>query len=130
MNETEKQTEALTEISEIDEEEILETSAAENAEEGAEISSEIDAKEAVFLTSHPMFSRFARGRQESFDEILAGFREMLAVFPSQSEESAISAKITPAASQTTADVALTERQRAIARAAGMTYLEYYRILHQ
>ncbi len=119
--------EILTELSETVE--SVEEKAVETEETAEEAFSAIGEKEAEELTAHPMFSRFARGRQGSFEEILMAFREMLAVSPSQARET-VSAKMTPAASQTTLDVALTERQRAIARAAGMTYREYYAILNK
>ncbi len=124
MNENE----ILTESAET--EESVEEKAEETVKTAeAEDYSAMDEKEAEELIAHPMFFRFARGRQGSFDEILSAFREMLAVSPAKNGET-VSAKMTPAAAQMTADVALTERQRAIARAAGMTYREYYAILNK
>ncbi len=93
-----------------------------------EAASVISNAEASALTANPMFAHFARGRQGTFEEILASFRQMLAD-SSSTVQAEVMAKITPAASQTTLDVPLTERQRAIARAAGMTYREYYTLLH-
>ena len=140
MNEQENKKEALTEISEeqteeaelmpqIPEEAVVseESKEAEASQEGE--TAEMSDDETETLASHPMFPRFARGRQGSFHEILVAFREMLHVSCRMDPTETLTAKMTPAATQAVSDVALTERQRAIARAAGMSYREYYHILN-
>ena len=143
MNEQENKNEALTEVSEVhteeeeltltiheeaeDSEESKESKKAEASQEGEHADMSDDEAEA--LASHPMFPRFARGRQGSFHEILVAFREMLHVSCRMDPTETLTAKMTPAATQAVSDVALTERQRAIARAAGMSYREYYHILN-
>ena len=140
MNEQENKKEALTEISEAQTEEAEftmqipkeavvseESKAAEASQEGE--TEEMSDDETETLASHPMFPRFARGRKGSFHEILVAFREMLQVSSRMDPSETLTAKMTPAATQAVSDVALTERQRAIARAAGMSYREYYHILN-
>ena len=131
MNEQENKKEALTEISEAQTEEAELTpqvpKEAEASQEGEP--AEMSDDETETLASHPMFPRFARGRKGSFHEILVAFREMLQVSSRMDPSETLTAKMTPAATQAVSDVALTERQRAIARAAGMSYREYYHILN-
>ena len=140
MNEQENKKEALKEISEeqteeaeltpqIPEEAVVseESKEAEASQEGE--TAEMSDDETETLASHPMFPRFARGRKGSFHEILVAFREMLQVSSRMDPSETLTAKMTPAATQAVSDVALTERQRAIARAAGMSYREYYHILN-
>lgn len=140
MNEQENKKEALTEISEAQTEEaeltlqIPEESVVSEESKEAEVSqegepAEMSDDETETLASHPMFPRFARGRKGSFHEILEAFREMLQVSSRMDPSETLTAKMTPAATQAVSDVALTERQRAIARAAGMSYREYYHILN-
>ena len=81
------------------------------------------------VLSHPMFARFAKGKRGNIEEICLDFREMLSSMP-KTEISDVSAKMTPSvAGNASPDVALTERQRMIARAAGMTYREYYTLVN-
>ena len=140
MNEQENKNEALTEVSEVhtEEEELTlaiheeaedseESKEAETSQEGE--NADMSDDEAEALASHPMFPRFSRGRQGSFHEILVAFREMLHVSCRMDPTETLTAKMPPAATQAVSDVALTERQRAIARAAGMSYREYYHILN-
>ena len=140
MNEQENKKEALTEISEaqteeaeltpqIPEEAVVseESKAAEASQEGE--TAEMSDDETETLASHPMFPRFARGRKGSFHEILVAFREMLQVSSRMDPSETLTAKMTPAATQAVSDVALTERQRAIARAAGMSDRDDYHILN-
>lgn len=140
MNEQENKKEALTEISEAQTEEAEFTPQGPKEAEVSEESKEAEASqegetaemsddETETLASHPMFPRFARGRKGSFHEILVAFREMLQVSSRMDPSETLTAKMTPAATQAVSDVALTERQRAIARAAGMSYREYYHILN-
>ena len=140
MNEQENKKEALTEISEAQTEEAEFTPQVPKEAEVSEESKEAEASqegettemsddETETLASHPMFPRFARGRKGSFHEILVAFREMLQVSSRMDPSETLTAKMTPAATQAVSDVALTERQRAIARGAGMSYREYYHILN-
>ena len=86
-----------------------------------------DADDA--LSSHPLFERFAKDKSGSREEILLDFREMLALMDDekQKKDAAIGAMMTPPARCAIPDVALSERQKMIARAARMTYQEYYEL---
>ncbi len=133
MNETDMKEEIKTEAETEPEAEGTVPETEETAEHDAteeDTRSEIGEEETATLVSHPMFAHFARGRQGSFDQIVSSFRKMLAVLPEKNHRENVSAKMTPAASQAVSDVPLTERQRAIARAAGMTYREYYSFLNK
>ncbi len=88
----------------------------------------MNEKEAEALCAHPMFSHFACGRGEPFDKLLLAFREMLRADSREATSNEIEAKMTPSATMAAVDVPLTERQRAICRAAGMTYREYYALM--
>ncbi len=112
----------------LSDEEIGEMPTEELSKAPSEVVSAISEEEAARLTADPMFSRFARGRQGSFDEILSAFREMLHARHSDAPHAELSAKMTPAVTSAVTNLPLSERQRAIARAAGMTYSEYYSIL--
>ncbi len=80
------------------------------------------------VLSHPMFAHFAKDKKGDLDTICRDFRAMLLSAPSPAYD--ISAKITPCVSQNASpDLALTERQRMIARAAGMSYREYYTLVN-
>ncbi len=137
MNEQENKNDMLTEMPEVQaEEDSLAVEIHEESEKAEEFKDsqeeeapEMSDDEAEELASHPMFPRFARGRQGSFHEILVAFREMLHVSCRMDPSETLTAKMTPTATQAVSDVALTERQRAIARAAGMSYREYYHILN-
>lgn len=54
--------------------------------------------------------------------------EQTAVPSDEDTSASLSAKMTPHMGYAAPDLALTERQRAIARAAGMTYREYYTMM--
>lgn len=80
------------------------------------------------VLSHPMFAHFAKDKKGDLDTICKDFRAMLTASAAVSAD--ITAKITPCVSQNASpDLALTERQRMIARAAGMSYREYYTLIH-
>lgn len=82
------------------------------------------------LVANPMFVHFAHGRNDSFDAVLHDFERMLSAggqVPASHMGAADAARMTPAAHPATMDVALNERQRALARAAGMSYREYYEL---
>ena len=88
-----------------------------------------DARRAE-LVANPMFIHFARGRVDSLDILLREFEQMLAA-GGQAQLSRMAAsdaaRVTPCVHTATADIALSERQRALARAAGMSYREYYEL---
>ncbi len=108
-----------------------ESTAGEEEKTGTEADEKAPAigeKEAGELVSHPMFAHYARGRQEPFDEILRSFGEMLRAYDRNDSREVLKEKMTPMGGHVTADVDLTERQRSIARAAGMSYREYYELM--
>ena len=81
------------------------------------------------ISLHPLFERFAKDKGGSREEILSDFREMLTLLndEKQKKDAAIGAMVTPPARCAIPDVALSERQKMIARAAGMTYQEYFEL---
>ena len=80
------------------------------------------------VIAHPMFAYFARGKKGDIDEICRDFKDMLAL--SSGSPSGFTAKITPSvAGNATPDLSLTERQRRMARAAGMSYREYFTLVN-
>ena len=92
--------------------------------EKAEISAESFAK----TLANPMFAVFARGRSGSIEDAVHDFEKMLAAGrESLSEEMLM--KMTPGAVEYACGGAvLSERQRRIARDAGMSYREYYEMI--
>lgn len=83
------------------------------------------------LVANPMFVHFAHGRNDSFDAVLRDFERMLSAGGQALTShmgAADAARMTPAAHPATMDVVLNERQRALARAAGMSYREYYELV--
>ncbi len=100
----------------------------EKAEVSGEREPPADAPDAASLCRHPMFACFAKGRREGFDELICAFAEMLRAGGMEAASPNVAAMMTPDVSYAVQDVALTERQRAIARAAGMSYREYYTLL--
>ena len=100
----------------------------ENQTPSADIADECAELYADVL-SHPMFVHFAKDKKGDLDTICRDFRLMLGA-ASSSVSSDITAKITPCVSHNASpDLALTERQRMIARAAGMSYREYYTLVN-
>ena len=103
----------------------------ENAEENAsetENASEIDSQVFAATLSNPMFAVFARGRNTDIDTAVRDFLFMLKEGRDLIREEVIM-RMTPHAGFAGADgIALTERQRKIARDAGMSYREYYDII--
>ena len=98
-------------------------------EETLAIPPEEEHDESEALSSHPLFERFAKDKGGSREEILSDFREMLTLLDDekQKKDAAIGAMMTPPARCAIPDVALSERQKMIARAAGMTYQEYFEL---
>ncbi|MBQ7291801.1 MAG: hypothetical protein IJW76_08790 [Clostridia bacterium] len=112
-----------------EESEILPTAEeiAENEPEG-EAAQAISAKDFARVLANPMFAFFARGRAESAEFLAQEFEKMLAAGKSTLSEEALM-KMTPSAGfSAVGGVALSERQRKIARDAGMSYREYYEII--
>ncbi len=111
------------EISEATAEEAPAEEAPEAAEEPA-----LSAEDFARVLTNPMFAIFARGRGESAERLAREFEKMLAAGRNAvSEEDMM--KMTPAKGFSAAGgVVLSERQRKIARDAGMSYREYYEII--
>ena len=95
---------------------------AESAEAEA-ISAEVFAK----TLANPMFAVFARGRSGSIEEAILDFEKMIAAGRSTLSEEELM-KMTPGAYSAASGTVLSERQRRIARDAGMSYREYYEII--
>ena len=97
---------------------------ADAAEENAEISAESFAK----TLANPMFAVFARGRSGGIEEAVRDFEKMIAAGRESLTEEMLM-KMTPGAVECAGGgAALSERQRKIARDAGMSYREYYEII--
>lgn len=77
---------------------------------------------------NPMFPMFSRGRNESVEQSVRNFCKMIAAGKnSVSEEDRI--RMTPYSGYgVVSDIVLSERQKKIAREAGMSYREYYEII--
>ena len=109
---------------------IADAAASEQSgrEEERQMSEPLSETRMAELAANPMFAHFAHGRTGSLNTILRDFERMLSAGgrdrPSRMCASD-AARVTPTAQIATADVALNERQRALARAAGMSYREYY-----
>ena len=121
MNENEKITEISTET--------VETEAAASEEKSKETEKAVcTASDDSDALLHPMFAHFAKGKRGNIEDICRDFKEMLAT-AGVTPQTDVAAKMTPSVSGTASpDVALTERQRMIARAAGMSYREYYALV--
>ena len=78
------------------------------------------------ILANPMFYTFAKGKAMSLDELISEFSEMLALGGEQ--KLTPMARTTPTSGVSSPDYALSERQRRIARDAGMSYREYYKYL--
>lgn len=93
----------------------------------------LDDARIAELLANPMFIRFARGRSGGIEAICREFEDMLAAggkAPVSRMAAPVAAKIVPTSAAATPDVALSERQRAIARTAGMSYREYYELISE
>ena len=94
---------------------------------------ELDDARIAELLANPMFIHFARGRSGGIETICREFEDMLAAGgkePVSRMAAPVAAKIVPTSAAATPDVALSERQRAIARTAGMSYREYYELISE
>jgi hypothetical protein len=107
--------------------------AEEEAEEKGEIplengiSEEISAERFAKTLANPMFAVFAKGRSGSIEDAVRDFENMLTAGRSSLSEEELM-KMTPGAVSALGGIALSERQREIARMAGMSYREYYEII--
>ena len=91
--------------------------------ERAECLSEEDIRAAV---ANPMFALFARGKNQPFDEICRDFLRMTV----STHDAGSRRMVTPAGSSAVnRDVALSDRQRKLAREYGMSYREYYDLIN-
>jgi hypothetical protein len=125
-DETEKTAYAEEENSDVTENETAEKPAEEMPEEGGE-GEEISAEAFAKTLANPMFALFARGRSGGIEEAVRDFEKMLMAGRSTLTEEEIM-KMTPGACGSYLGNALSERQRKIARDAGMSYREYYEII--
>jgi len=129
----EKDEEAAAEAAETEEVSAAEAEAAEKeeiyTEEGAEANenAEISAENFAKTLANPMFAVFARGRSGSIEEAILDFEKMIAAGRSTLSEEELM-KMTPGAYSAASGTVLSERQRRIARDAGMSYREYYEII--
>jgi hypothetical protein len=98
--------------------------AGEAEEDGGE---EISADAFAKTLANPMFALFARGRSGSIEEAVRDFEKMISAGRSTLTEDELM-KMTPGAVGFAGGNALTERQRRIAREAGMSYREYYEVI--
>ena len=117
----------------MNENENMNAVSSENVEiheaEPAEIIPTESVSDETDVLSHPMFAHFAKGRRGNIEDICRDFKQMLSFMP-KNDIIDISAKMTPSVSANASpDLALTERQRMIARAAGISYSEYYTLVN-
>ena len=102
---------------------------SESAEEGGDEEERIDSEKLMRFAANPMFAHFARGRRDGVAKICRDFEAMLAAGGySDCGDVGMTAKMTPSVGAATPDMALSDRQRELARAAGMSYREYYELV--
>ncbi|MBQ9745732.1 MAG: hypothetical protein IJW21_02795 [Clostridia bacterium] len=106
----------------------------ENAEEAPReenaqaLEADITAESFAKTLANPMFAVFARGRSGGIEEAVRDFEKMMAAGRGAVSEEDLM-KMTPdSAFLAPGGSALSERQRKIARDAGMSYREYYEII--
>lgn len=102
-----------------------EPSGTEEREDGEE-NTDISAEDFAKTISNPMFAVFARGRKGDISSAVRDFNEMMKAGRALLSEEA-QMKMTPGGGFAGGGVALSERQRKIAREAGMSYKEYYEL---
>ncbi|MBQ8497150.1 MAG: hypothetical protein IJ489_06845 [Clostridia bacterium] len=113
-------------ISAVPTEDVENKDTPEQEQTETELAASESAEDAL---SHPMFAHFAKGKRGNIEDICRDFKNMLSAMPKNDIHN-ITAKMTPSVSANAApDLALTERQRMIARAAGMSYREYYTLVN-
>ncbi len=87
---------------------------------------ELSEQEIRAATSNPMFAIFARGKKQSFDAVCADFLRMTHA----ARDTGSKRMATPAgACAVSRGVALSDRQRNLAREYGMSYREYYDLIN-
>ena len=94
--------------------------------EPSENTASITEEETRTVVTNPMFALFARGKSQPFDEICRDFIKMTA----GARNAGSRRMVTPAGSSAVnRDVALSDRQRKLAREYGMSYREYYELIN-
>ncbi len=94
--------------------------------EPSESTAPLTEDETRAVVTNPMFALFARGKSQPFDEICRDFMKMTAGARNVGSRR----MITPAGSSAVnRDVALSDRQRKLAREYGMSYREYYELIN-
>lgn len=97
-----------------------------------EMQTEISDADMRRIIADPMFVCFAKGKTQDIASLCRDFCTMLAQGENAMEKSNLSesvlARVTPGGGNYGAGVVLTERQRALARSAGMSYREYYDLI--
>lgn len=102
-----------------------EAQAEQEAEESAE--NEYSAEDFAKILQNPMFAVFARGRSGEMTDIMRDFSTMMEAGQGMLSQDA-RMRFTPSAGAYSGGIALSERQKSIARSAGMSYREYYDII--
>lgn len=120
------------EASDKEEQEAAEKTGSEEEGAAAEVQTEISDADMRRIISDPMFICFAKGKTQDIASLCRDFCTMLAQGENAMEKSNLSesvlARVTPGGGNYGAGVVLTERQRALARSAGMSYREYYDLI--
>lgn len=94
--------------------------------EPSENTAPLTEEETRAVVTNPMFALFARGKSQPFDEICRDFIKMTA----GARNAGSRRMVTPAGSSAVnRDVALSDRQRKLAREYGMSYREYYELIN-
>lgn len=94
--------------------------------EPSESMAPLTEEETRAVVTNPMFALFARGKSQPFDEICRDFMKMTA----GARNAGSRRMVTPAGSSAVnRDVALSDRQRKLAREYGMSYREYYELIN-
>ncbi len=106
---------------------------AEPAQGGADNgSAEISDADMRRIMADPMFICFAKGKTQDITSLCRDFCFMLSQGENAREKSNLSSsvlmRVTPGGGAYGGGVVLTERQRALARSAGMSYREYYDLI--
>lgn len=103
-----------------------EISALPEDEADGEYTGELSENEIRAATSNPMFAIFARGKKQSFESVCADFLRMTRTV----RDAGSKRMATPAgACAVSKGVALSDRQRTLAREYGMSYREYYDLIN-
>lgn len=86
----------------------------------------LSEEETRAVVTNPMFALFARGKSQTFDEICRDFMKMTA----GTRNAGSRRMVTPSGSSAVnRDVALSDKQRKLAREYGMSYREYYELIN-